>query len=47
MPVHSPPSARSESAPGCEPDSSPEQQTAVDKALILLKSSPSWTVRSA
>ncbi|MFF9807914.1 IclR family transcriptional regulator [Streptomyces coeruleorubidus] len=38
MPVHSPPSHRSEPAPECEPHTAPAQQTAVDKALTLLKS---------
>lgn len=33
-----PPSPHSEPASGCESDTAPEQQTAVDKALTLLKS---------
>ncbi|WP_367325647.1 IclR family transcriptional regulator [Streptomyces sp. HUAS ZL42] len=38
MPVPSPPPHSPAPAPGDEPDTAPEQQTAVDKALILLKS---------
>ncbi|MFE3851748.1 IclR family transcriptional regulator [Streptomyces griseorubiginosus] len=38
MPVLSPPSDHSESAAECEPGTAPEQRTAVDKALTLLKS---------